>query len=76
MYASQLKELKLSLSNPDEQTKIADFILKVDIQIQLLEKEKLLLKEYKRGVSQNIFNQEIRFKEDNGNEYPDWKEKN
>lgn len=75
LYASQLKELKLILPKPEEQNKIASFIAKVDNQVQLLEKEKTLLEKYKKGISQKIFNQEIRFKDDNGNDFPDWEEK-
>ena len=75
LYASQLKQLKLILPKPEEQNKIASFIAKVNNQIQLLEKEKTLLEKYKKGISQKIFNQEIRFKDDNGNDFPDWEEK-
>lgn len=71
-----IKNLYFKFPKIDEQTKIADFITKVDTQIHLLEKEKALLEKYKKGISQKIFNQEIRFKDDNGNDFPDWEEKN
>lgn len=71
----RLAKIGLTLPKPEEQTKIANFITKVDNQIQLLEKEKTLLEKYKKGISQKIFNQEIRFKDDNGNDFPDWEEK-
>ena len=57
-----------------EQQKIADFLTAVDKRIELLEKKKTLLETYKKGVMKKIFNQEIRFKDDNGIDFLDWRE--
>lgn len=58
-----------------EQKKIADFLSSVDVKINLTENKLELLKEYKKGIMQKIFNQELRFKDSNGNDYPEWEEK-
>ncbi len=58
-----------------EQEKIAFFLTSVDTKIEQLTKKETLLQEYKKGVMNKIFNQEIRFKDDDGSEFPEWEEK-
>ncbi|CAM2749958.1 MULTISPECIES: restriction endonuclease subunit S [Staphylococcus] len=57
-----------------EQQKIGEFFSKLDHQIELEEKKLALLEEQKKGYVQKIFSQELRFKDENGNNYPEWNE--
>lgn len=56
-----------------EQTKIAEFLSAVDDKISQLSRELKLLNQYKKGVMQKIFSQEIRFKNDNGEDFGEWR---
>ncbi|WP_417655696.1 restriction endonuclease subunit S [Pseudoalteromonas atlantica] len=68
-------QLEVPLPCLQEQQKIADFLTSVDTKTSQLTEKYRLLKDYKKGVIQQIFNQQIRFKDDDGNAFPDWEDK-
>ncbi|MBJ8317156.1 restriction endonuclease subunit S [Staphylococcus pseudintermedius] len=69
------KKIPYHVPEIKEQQKIGDFFSKLDRQIELEEQKLVLLEEQKKGYMQKIFSQELRFKDDNGNDYPEWEEK-
>jgi type I restriction enzyme S subunit len=81
LYASQLKTLDIFVPIPEEQSKIATFLTSVDKRINLLQKKKVELERYKKGAMQKLFSVKtdgrpsLRFKQDDGNNFPDWEEK-
>ncbi|SIT97428.1 type I restriction enzyme, S subunit [Epilithonimonas bovis DSM 19482] len=61
--------------NPNEQQKISSFLSlideKIQTQIKIIEELKLL----KNTLSKKIFSRQLTFKDDNGNDFPEWQHK-
>jgi type I restriction enzyme S subunit len=83
LSAKIVKKIKIRFPKKEEQQKIANFLSAIDKRIQTLVKKKTLLEQYKKGVMQKIFKQELRFKDDtstslsasDGKAFPEWEEK-
>jgi type I restriction enzyme S subunit len=65
-------KLLLNIPSLDEQQKIALFLSRIDQKISALTKKYELLIQYRKGVMQKIFNQEIRFNDKCGRPFPEW----
>jgi len=68
----EFESLKIALPSPPEQRKVATFLLAVDERIRLEERKLARLREYKKSTAEKIFRQEIRFRNDVGEDFPDW----
>lgn len=72
---NDIDNTKISIPSLQEQEKIAFFLSLIDDKINLQSEKVKYLKDYKKGLMQKIFSGELRFKDENGNDYPEWEEK-
>jgi type I restriction enzyme, S subunit len=79
---ADLKSIEISFPTLPEQTRIANFFTAIDAKISQLKTKKEKLQQYKKGVMQQLFSAaethgraSVRFKDENGNDFPDWERK-
>lgn len=75
LYFKDFAAIKFKVPTLPEQQKIAQFLTTIDTRIQQLSRKVELLEQYKKGVMQRIFSQELRFRDEAGKGFPDWEEK-
>ena len=75
LYSSQLALLKINLPTLSEQAKIASLLSIIDERIAAQSKIIEGVKELKASLSKQIFSRKLRFKDENGNDFPEWGEK-
>lgn len=69
---SDISKFNVTVPSKEEQTKIASFLSQVDEKISQLTQKHELLSQYKQGMMQKLFSQQIRFKADDGSEFGEW----
>lgn len=74
LSASTIEHIQKYIPVDQEQQKIADFFSALDEKIALAERKLSALQTLKSGLMQKIFNREIRFKREDGSNFPDWAE--
>ena len=72
---ANISKVNLLIPSSMEQEKIASFFSLIDKKIELQTEKVEELKNYKKGIMQKIFSQQLRFKDEDGNEYPEWARK-
>ncbi|KZE66877.1 hypothetical protein AWM68_20110 [Fictibacillus phosphorivorans] len=76
LYNNSLNKFEITLPDAKEQQKIADFLSLLDRRVEKQQAKVEALQEQKKGLLQKIFSQELRFKDEGGKAFPEWKNAN
>ena len=72
---TDLRNITVNMPSLPEQQKIAEFLSTIDTVIKKQKETVSVWEERKKGVMQKLFRQEVRFKADDGSNFPEWEEK-
>lgn len=72
---TDLRNITVNMPSLPEQQKIADFLSTIDTVIAKQKETVSAWEERKKGVMQKLFSQEVRFKADDGSNFPEWEKK-
>ncbi|MGG9970913.1 restriction endonuclease subunit S [Ferruginibacter sp. SUN002] len=70
-----IEQIDVFIPSKNEQNKIASLLSLLDNRIQTQTKIIEELESLSKGLREKLFSQQLRFKDDKGNEFPDWEEK-
>ena len=71
---NEFLNLNVLFPSVEEQQKIAFFLTSIDDKLTKLRRKRELLNDFKRSLMQQLFSQTIRFKQDDGSEFPEWED--
>src|SRR5690606_25187441 len=72
---SEIEKIEVSFPNLSEQQKISSFLSLLDEKITSSMKTIEELNAFKKGIAKKIFSQQLKFKDDNGNDFSEWESK-
>lgn len=75
LFYENFSNIEIYLPSLNEQEKVARFLDTIDLKIKKQQEKLDLIKIQKKGYMQKIFKQEMRFKDERGREYPEWRKK-
>jgi len=75
LYPDDFSKIPLHLPTRAEQDRIAAFFGEIDAKLAALREKADGLRQFKTGLMQRLFSQELRFTRENGSDFPDWEER-